>query len=67
VKNCLGLEASRGQAKEQLKLDKVLKAAQRESSKERKAQEVQQKRDDRVAALAAKKEAAAVNKATRQL
>jgi hypothetical protein len=65
VKKCLELEASMGQAKEQLKLDKVLKAAQRESSKEREAQEVQQKRDDRVAALAAKKEAAAVEKATK--
>jgi len=65
VKKCLKLEASRGQAKEQLKLDKALKAAQRESAKERKAQEVQQKRDDRVAALAAKKEAAAVKKATK--
>jgi hypothetical protein len=65
VKKCLELEASRGQAKEQLKLDKALKAAQRESAKERKAQEVQQKRDDRVAALAAKKEAAAVEKATK--
>jgi hypothetical protein len=65
VKKCLELEASRGQAKEQLKLDKVLKAAQRESAKEPKAQEVQQKRDDRVAALAAKKEAAAVEKATK--
>jgi hypothetical protein len=65
VRKCLEREACIGQAKEQPELDKALTAAQGESEKEHRIQEAQQKRGDRVAALTAKKEAAAFQMAAK--
>jgi hypothetical protein len=63
VRKLLDLQKAREQAKEQQKVDKALKAQQTVAAKELKARETQKRKDDRLAASAARKKAAADAKA----
>jgi 1-deoxy-D-xylulose 5-phosphate reductoisomerase len=62
VRKLLDLQKAREQAKEQQKVDKALKAQQIVAAKELKARETQKREDDRLAASAARKKAAAERK-----
>jgi hypothetical protein len=63
VRKLLDLQKAREQAKEQQKVDTALKAQQTVAAKEFKARETQKGKDDRLAASAARKKAAADAKA----